>query len=123
MTARAMARMYAALLGEVDGIRLLSPERLREVTTLATTGNDELLGFPATWTLGYSTGAPGPRMENVRTLFGVGGVGGSLAYMETPRVGSGLRWPRTGSPRTSRPPTGSPRSSRRLSPRASQRSA
>jgi hypothetical protein len=24
----------------VDGVRLLSPERLREVTTLATTGND-----------------------------------------------------------------------------------
>lgn len=85
MTARAMARMYAALLGEVDGVRLLSPERLREVTTLATTGNDELLGIPATWTLGYSTGAPGPRMETVRTLFGVGGVGGSFAYGDTAR--------------------------------------
>jgi CubicO group peptidase (beta-lactamase class C family) len=85
MTARAMARMYAALLGEVDGVRLLSPERLREVTTLATTGNDELLGIPATWTLGFSAGAPGPRMETVRTLFGVGGVGGSFAYGDTAR--------------------------------------
>src|SRR5215208_3360224 len=85
MTARAMARMYAALLGEVDGVRLLSPERLREVTTLATTSNDELLGIQATWTLGYSTGAPGPRMETVRTLFGVGGVGGSFAYGDTAR--------------------------------------
>ena len=85
MTARAMARLYAALLGEVDGVRLLSPERLREVTTLATAGNDELLGMPATWTLGYSTGAPGPRMETVRTLFGVGGVGGSFAYGDTIR--------------------------------------
>src|SRR3712207_2218321 len=28
-TARAVARMYAALLGEVDGVRLISPERLR----------------------------------------------------------------------------------------------
>ena len=30
-SARAIARMYAALLGEVDGVRLLPPERLREV--------------------------------------------------------------------------------------------
>jgi hypothetical protein len=30
VTARAAARMYAALLGEVDGVRLISPERLRE---------------------------------------------------------------------------------------------
>jgi CubicO group peptidase (beta-lactamase class C family) len=85
MTARAMARLYAALLSEVNSVRLLSPERLREVTTLATTGNDELLGIPATWTLGYSTGAPGPRMETVRTLFGAGGVGGSFAYGDTAR--------------------------------------
>ena len=82
MSARAMARMYAALLGEVDGVRLLSPERLREVTTLATTGNDELLGIPAKWTLGYSTGAPGHRMETVRTLFG---AGGSFAYGDPAR--------------------------------------
>jgi CubicO group peptidase (beta-lactamase class C family) len=73
------------LLGEVDGVRLLSPERVREATTLATTGNDELLGIPTTWTLGYSTGAPGPRMETVRTQFGAGGVGGSFAYGDTAR--------------------------------------
>jgi hypothetical protein len=29
-SARAIARMYAALLGEVDGVRLLPPERLAE---------------------------------------------------------------------------------------------
>src|SRR5829696_6063041 len=32
MSARAMARMYAALLGEVDGVRLIAPERLREMS-------------------------------------------------------------------------------------------
>src|SRR4029453_6661554 len=31
-SARAIARMYAALLGEVDGVRLLAPERLAEAT-------------------------------------------------------------------------------------------
>ena len=30
MTARGIAKMYAALLGEVDGTRLVSPERLDE---------------------------------------------------------------------------------------------
>ena len=64
---------------------VLSAERVREATTLATTGNDQLLGMPATWSLGYSTGAPGPRMETVRTLFGDGGVGGSFAYGDTAR--------------------------------------
>jgi hypothetical protein len=33
-SARAIARMYAALLGEVDDVRLLSPQRLREATAL-----------------------------------------------------------------------------------------
>jgi len=34
-SARAIARMYAALLGEVDGVRLISPERLRETTAVS----------------------------------------------------------------------------------------
>jgi CubicO group peptidase (beta-lactamase class C family) len=40
VTARAVARMYAALLGEVDGVRLISPERLREVSAVAMSGID-----------------------------------------------------------------------------------
>jgi len=56
MTARAVARMYAALLGEVDGVRLISPERLREITAVAIAGDDEIAGFPATWALGYHIG-------------------------------------------------------------------
>src|SRR5215210_2927636 len=38
MSARAVARMYAALLGEVDGVRLVSPEQLREISAVAFTG-------------------------------------------------------------------------------------
>src|SRR5439155_1098368 len=34
-SARAIARMYGALLDEVDGVRLLSPERLRESTAVS----------------------------------------------------------------------------------------
>jgi len=75
-SARAIARMYAALLGEVDGVRLLSPERLREATTAPVSGVDEVFGMPTTWALGYSMGVPG---GETKTAFGVGGVGGSFA--------------------------------------------
>src|SRR5258708_34669188 len=80
-SARATARMYAALLGEVDGIRLISPARLREVTTAAATGIDEVFGMPTTWALGYSIGRPGAMDSG--SVFGVGGVGGGLADGET----------------------------------------
>lgn len=80
-SARATARMYAALLGEVDGIRLISPARLREVTTAAATGIDEVFGMPTTWALGYSIGRPGAMDSG--SVFGVGGVGGSFAYGDT----------------------------------------
>src|SRR5437870_5285221 len=75
-SARAIARMYAALLGEVDGVRLLSPERLREATSAPVSGVDEVFGMPTTWALGYSMGVPA---GETKTAVGVGGVGGSLA--------------------------------------------
>jgi CubicO group peptidase (beta-lactamase class C family) len=80
-SARATARMYAALLGEVDGVRLISPARLREATTAAFSGIDEVFGMPTTWALGFGIGRPGA-MDS-RSAFGVGGVGGSFAYGDT----------------------------------------
>jgi len=77
-SARAIARMYASLLGKVDGIRLISPERLREVTAVAMSGTDEVFGMPTTWALGYSIGRPGS-MDST-SVFGVGGAGGSFGY-------------------------------------------
>jgi hypothetical protein len=35
--------MYAALIGEVDGVRLISPERLAEATAVSVEGHDEVL--------------------------------------------------------------------------------
>src|SRR6184192_1961271 len=75
-SARAIAKMYASLLGEVDGKRLLSPERLREATTVQFSGPDQVFGQPTTWTLGYAVGGIGAVAD---TVFGVGGVGGSFA--------------------------------------------
>jgi CubicO group peptidase (beta-lactamase class C family) len=76
-SARAIARMYAALLGKVDGVQLLTAERLREATTNPFNGKDEVFGMPASWALGYSIGALGVESK---TAFGVGGVGGSFAF-------------------------------------------
>src|SRR5919112_6706120 len=82
MSARAMARTYAALLGEVDGVRLISAERLREVSAVAFSGVDQIMGFPTTWALGYSIGRPGTEAQETPTVFGFGGVGGSFAYCD-----------------------------------------
>lgn len=73
-TAHAIARLYAALLGEVDGVWLLPPERLAAATAVSSSGTDEIFGMPTTWALGWSLGLPSP------TAFGVGGVGGSFAF-------------------------------------------
>jgi CubicO group peptidase (beta-lactamase class C family) len=80
VSARAIARMYAALLGEVDGVRLLTPERLAEVTAVSSRGTDEVFGNPTTWGLGYAIGLPGGPRD---TAFGLGGVGGSFAFGDT----------------------------------------
>ena len=80
MSARAIARMYAALLGEVDGVRLLTPERLREVAAVSSSGTDEVFGMPTRWGLGYGIGLPDGSRD---TAFGTGGVGGSFAFGDT----------------------------------------
>ncbi|MFF7203562.1 serine hydrolase domain-containing protein [Streptomyces sp. NPDC008141] len=81
-SARAMARMYAALLGDVPGVALISPERLREVTAPAASGVDQVFGNEASWCLGYALGLPGME-ETTRSAFAMGGAGGSYAYGDT----------------------------------------
>jgi CubicO group peptidase (beta-lactamase class C family) len=83
VTARAVARMYAALLGEVDGVRLISPQRLRKVSAVAMRGIDQIFGFPTAWGLGYSIGQFMSNAHETQHVFGVGGVGGSHAYADT----------------------------------------
>jgi CubicO group peptidase (beta-lactamase class C family) len=80
VSARAIARMFAALLGEVDGVRLLTPERLREVAAVSSSGTDEVFGMPTRWGLGYGVGLPDGSRD---TAFGLGGVGGSFAFGDT----------------------------------------
>jgi CubicO group peptidase (beta-lactamase class C family) len=88
-SARAIARMYAALLGEVDGVRLLTPERLAEATAVSSSGTDEVFGMPTTWGLGYGIGGPAGDAQEAPTVFGLGGVGGSFACGDT---AGGVAW-------------------------------
>jgi CubicO group peptidase (beta-lactamase class C family) len=82
-SARAIARLYAAMLGDVGGVRLLSAKRLREATSAPVSGADEVFGMPTTWVLGYSVGALGQAPQDPPTAFGVGGVGGSFGFFDT----------------------------------------
>jgi CubicO group peptidase (beta-lactamase class C family) len=58
MTARALARHYALLAqgGALDGVRLLTPERIRLATELHTADVDELYKQPIKRSLGYRLG-------------------------------------------------------------------
>jgi CubicO group peptidase (beta-lactamase class C family) len=82
MSARAVARMYAALLVEVDGVRLVSPERLGELAAVAVDGVDQMFGNRSVWALGYAIGRPGADPLGTSTVFGMAGVGGSWAYAD-----------------------------------------
>ena len=66
-----------------DGVRLISPNRLREVTAVSASGTDQVFGNPSTWGLGYAIGGLGPAAQDSNTVFGVGGVGGSFACGDT----------------------------------------
>ncbi len=88
VTARGIARVYAALMNEVDGVRLVSSERLREISAGTFTGVDQIMGFPTTWALGYSVGGIGAD-EGSGSVLGVGGVGGSFACANT---ATGISW-------------------------------
>ncbi|MFG2114760.1 serine hydrolase domain-containing protein [Streptomyces sp. NPDC048718] len=80
-TAQALARMYAALIGEVDGVRLLAPETLTSATEEQASGKDQVLVFPSRFGVGYML----PTDDNPMTgpkAFGHTGRGGSLAFAD-----------------------------------------
>jgi hypothetical protein len=80
MSARAAARLYAALLGHVGGVNLVSPERLRTMAAPAFSGTDQVMGFPTEWALGYSPARLGSAQPHPGSTFGMVGSNGSAAY-------------------------------------------
>lgn len=77
-TARSLARLYACLIGEVDGCRLLQPETVEAARAVQSSGMDEVLGVRSDFGLGFMV--PGGPMfpEWGAKAFGHGGAGGSL---------------------------------------------
>jgi CubicO group peptidase (beta-lactamase class C family) len=80
--ARSIARMYAACIGEIDGVRLLSEEQLKRATTQLTSGpNVVLLGLDIQFGLGFML------RSSLMTLGGEGsfghfGAGGSMGWAD-----------------------------------------
>jgi CubicO group peptidase (beta-lactamase class C family) len=81
MTARGVARVYAALLGHVEGVQLVSDERRVAMAEIAISGMDEVMGFQSTWAFGYSPSRPSGRGRPGST-FGMVGMNGSTAYAD-----------------------------------------
>ncbi|MDA1075421.1 MAG: serine hydrolase [Proteobacteria bacterium] len=84
-TARSLARMYAMIAGggEIDGVRLLSQERVRQLSVIQNRGRDRVLFLPMNWRLGYhrafTFGVSAPN------AFGHYGYGGSGAFCDPSR--------------------------------------
>lgn len=97
-TARSVARMYA-LLGEggtLDGVTLLSPERVTEWATERVAGIDDVLRQPWRWALGYHLQTesftltldgevPPPLGPNFERAFGHCGHGGQVGGVDPDR--------------------------------------
>ncbi|MFI1964617.1 serine hydrolase domain-containing protein [Streptomyces pathocidini] len=80
-TARGLARMYAALIGEVDGVRLLTSEALASATNEQAGGKDQVMLIPSRFSTGYML----PTEANPMTgpsAFGHTGRGGSLGFAD-----------------------------------------
>lgn len=82
MTARAAARMYSALLGHIDAVKLVSLQRLLTIATPAFSGIDQVMGFPTTWALGYSPARLGSKPSRPGSTFGMPGSNGTAAYAD-----------------------------------------
>ena len=79
--ARSLARLYAACVGDVDGIRLLSDETVAKATELRSTGVDLVVGQELCFGLGFIAG-PTLLGLGLPRVFGHSGAGGSSAMAD-----------------------------------------
>jgi CubicO group peptidase (beta-lactamase class C family) len=103
--ARSLARMYAAIVGEVDGVRLLQPDTVARAARVRSAGKDEVLMGESRFGLGFMLGAAFGA-ANPPNAVGHAGAGGSLAFADPDRnlafayVMNDLRFEPTGDPRS-----------------------
>jgi CubicO group peptidase (beta-lactamase class C family) len=90
--ARGLARVYGALAqgGQIDGVRLISPQGLANATRERHGGKDIVFTIYTRWAAGFllnNRGMYGPRA----TAFGHTGLGGSFAFGD-PETGIGMAY-------------------------------
>ena len=73
------ARMYAAVVGEVDGVRLLRPETVARATEEQCRGIDRVTGYETAYGLGFQLPFPFRPMAGPGS-FGHYGLGGSVGF-------------------------------------------
>ncbi len=89
-TARSLARMYASTIGEVDGIRLLRPETVADMTGVESDGPDKVLVAPTRFGRGFMLHSPFSLFTG-DGAFGHSGAGGSLGFAD-PAAGVGFAY-------------------------------
>jgi CubicO group peptidase (beta-lactamase class C family) len=88
-SARALARLYAACIGEVDGVRLLDPATVEDATRTQSEGPDQVLMIPTRFGSGFFLSSTFSPLFG-ETSFGHAGAGGSLAFADPEhRIGFG----------------------------------
>jgi CubicO group peptidase (beta-lactamase class C family) len=89
--ARSLARMYAAVIGPVEGVSdgpLLTPEQVKAAATTQTRGADKVLMFETTFGLGFMTSSEFSPYGSTAS-FGHAGAGGSVGFAD-PENGLGF---------------------------------
>lgn len=103
--ARSLARLYAATVGEVDGLRVLAPETVASARAVQSEGPDKVILVPTRFGLGFSL-PPMLSPDCPGSAFGHPGAGGSLAFADVEnRIGFGyvtncMRFDAAGDPRS-----------------------
>lgn len=82
-SAAGLATLFAATIGEVDGIRLFGPELAEQAARVHSSGRDEVLGIRTNWGLGFMVpGGPFVPRGLPAGTFGHGGATGSYAFAD-----------------------------------------
>ncbi len=80
-TARSLAKLYASIIGEVDGVRLLRPETVDRAREVQSDGPDATIILPTRFGLGFML-PPALGVDCPPNCFGHPGAGGSVAFAD-----------------------------------------